>query len=296
MITKEMTMLEIKELLGNESDALMYGIPDWFIRNGNLNYYGLKQKHGAWQIDDMYDALNEYINIKHEVVWLQEHVGTIILHNNSEKNLVLLAGGGYGSVCTWAEGLPVAIDAYKKGFNVYLITYTVGEDSIFPKPIEDLALIMKYLINRFNIKDYWISGFSAGAHLSALWALDELGYKKYNLLKPSKEILVYPLILIDDTGDDIELEKLISKRVGGKYKQYNLTQYINSNYPKTYIVRGLNDSTLGNKHTKELTEAFNKYNIEYYLDEYNNADHGFGLGGNTEAKGWFDKAYEFLNK
>lgn len=297
IFNKNTTMLELKQILGNNSDALMYGVPDWFVRNGNLNYDGLLKKHPDWSIAEMFDCMELFLKTPHQIHWLKDKVGTIALYQGEDHpNMILLAGGGYGSVCTWAEGLPVAMEAYKRGYNVYLPTYSVSEENLFPKPIEDMKDIVSFLVMEYHIKDYVIGGFSAGAHLAIWWGLEDKGAKHYNLPSPKAEILVYPLVVIDDSKDDKELRDLIAKRIGGNPSYYDVDQYITSSFPKTYIVRGKNDTTLCFEHARRLIEKFNQYNISYIYDEYENANHGFGLGGTTDAQGWFDKALKFIEK
>lgn len=41
IFNRKTTMLELKQILGKDSDALMCKVPDWFIGNAGLDYDGI---------------------------------------------------------------------------------------------------------------------------------------------------------------------------------------------------------------------------------------------------------------
>ena len=48
--------------------------------------------------------------------------------------VVVCPGGGY-SMCSPREADPIALQYLSKGYNAFVLYYTVGEKAVFPKPL-----------------------------------------------------------------------------------------------------------------------------------------------------------------
>lgn len=85
--------------------------------------------------------------------------------------LLVLPGGGY-QYCSAREADPVAFPFLKAGYQVFILHYSVGEDAVWPHPLEDYEQAMELIRSR---ADAWalypdkiaVLGFSAGGHLAA---------------------------------------------------------------------------------------------------------------------------------
>lgn len=97
--------------------------------------------------------------------------------------LLVIPGGGYGMVCSDREGEPIALAFLARGYNTFVLHYSVGEDAKFPRPLADASLAMQYI--REHAEEFCIDparvfavGFSAGGHLcgslGTLWNSEEL--------------------------------------------------------------------------------------------------------------------------
>lgn len=110
--------------------------------------------------------------------------------------VLVLPGGGY-QMCSDREAEPVALSYMAEGYQAFILRYTVGKESVFPKPLRDAEKALQTLHER---ADEWrvdksriaVVGFSAGGHLAA--ALGTMGK-----VKPAALILCYPCIL-ESTG------------------------------------------------------------------------------------------------
>ncbi len=69
----------------------------------------------------------------------------------SKPSVVLCAGGAYFAVCTMVESLPTARHFLEKGYQVFLLTYRVGEPGVTPRSIDDLARAIKYLCDHATL-------------------------------------------------------------------------------------------------------------------------------------------------
>ena len=118
--------------------------------------------------------------------------------HGKKPTIIICAGGGYMGVCSAVEGYPVAARFNDLGYNAFLVNYRVSQKKIMPRPIDDLAAAVRFILGRksqFGLDDeYVLCGFSAGANLISLFGTDNLGYKKYGLPKPKAMIPVVELL------------------------------------------------------------------------------------------------------
>ncbi len=57
-------------------------------------------------------------------------------------------------MCSPREADPIALQYSAKGYNTFVLYYTVGENAVFPKPLIDLSKAMK--IVRENAKEWGV--------------------------------------------------------------------------------------------------------------------------------------------
>lgn len=94
------------------------------------------------------------------------------MHHENRKRpcMVVCPGGGYG-MCSQRESEPIALKFLSKGFNVFVLTYSVAPHR-FPAQLREVAAVMELI---YKNADDWhcdtnkvaIIGFSAGGHLAA---------------------------------------------------------------------------------------------------------------------------------
>lgn len=217
---------------------------------------------------------------------------------DSDKVAVIIPGGGYCNVCSYSEGWPIAQEMWGRGYNCFVVYYRISPDAIMPKPIEDVACLIKYIMRNYpelNMSDYLLTGFSAGGHLAGIWATKQ-GYFKYNLPKPKYLSLIYPVI-------DLSFNKGVSKEncLGKNCTAEDLAKYsvytnVDENYPETYLLQGKNDQCIMFENSVIMDKALTENNVKHKYVVYDDAPHGFGVGIDTCAEGWIDDMLEFFNK
>ena len=113
-------------------------------------------------------------------------------HMNSRRAVLVIPGGGY-YMCSAREAEPVAFKFLAEGFAAFILRYSLNENSVFPKPLEDAEQALGLI--RENSSEWGVDpdriaaiGFSAGGHLAA--ALSAQGR-----VRPNAQILGYPCIL-----------------------------------------------------------------------------------------------------
>jgi len=85
--------------------------------------------------------------------------------------ILVIPGGGY-QFCSDREAEPVALPYLKAGYQAFILRYSIGEDAVWPNPLDDYDQAMELIRSRaeeWRIYEDKIAviGFSAGGHLAA---------------------------------------------------------------------------------------------------------------------------------
>ncbi len=59
--------------------------------------------------------------------------------------VLVIAGGGYQSVCNAMEGFPSAVELNEAGYNAFVLSYRVRIKPLMPRPIEDVARALRFI-------------------------------------------------------------------------------------------------------------------------------------------------------
>ena len=335
MISENSTIKEIKNdsILTEIAPYLIYNTAMDGTENlsdDSSTLRDIQKKTPTWSATDMAYGLNRIIEngkrgnqLLFQVYSLQEitlcpekqHVKLIYFPPSAsaekqKKFVILAAGGGYGAVCSLAEAFPVAAKLSELGFSVFCLNYRVaGTEPLFPKPMEDLAAAYAFLKkheNEFEIDTdhYAVGGFSAGGHLAASWGLPELGYKKYNYPAPELLLLGYPLLsvwrtlqLLPENYQKAMLNAYLGTDHSEKTcKPYNIDEMADNDYPAVFMIQAENDDVVPIWNTSEFFEKLKERKVSCEYEHPKTGGHGFGLGSETEANGWIERAVTFWKK
>ncbi|MCD7892789.1 MAG: alpha/beta hydrolase [Erysipelotrichaceae bacterium] len=243
----------------------------------------------------------------------KEEVQISYFETNANAPLaIIVPGGGYHKVCTMLEGVPIAGKLLTNGFNIALLRYRTNQKGVLPKPLEDFAYALKHLQNKgISINNYIVVGFSAGGHLSGSWAIEKLGYGKYNLPKPKMLILGYPLLatwIYDEklkhrdqlTNDEIILCEDTLNNMLGDYTEeeinlYSVDKQIDENYPPLYFIHSKNDELVDYHGAIEMDKKLNEFHVKHQFRLLEDCGHGFALSFHHRetVQGWMDIALDF---
>ena len=289
----------------------------------------IQQRNPTWSAKNMAYGLNAVLDLSNgqrpflysvydgkEVAAEPEKACVKLMHfpakerKEDAKTAILAAGGGYGAVCSLCEAFPVAAKMRELGIHVFCLNYRVaGKDALFPKPMEDMAAAYAFLKKSEKelgicLKDYAAGGFSAGGHLAACWGTKKLGYRKYGFEKPKALLLDYPLINIWRTMKNLP-EPIKNMMLGGllglpfsenKCKPYDVDLAVDEDYPATYMIQAENDTTVPIWNCRELAEKLETLGVPYEYELVPGGGHGYGLGTDTPAEGWVERAVDFWKR
>ena len=206
-----------------------------------------------------------------------------------------MAGGGYNTVCTLPEEIPVSVELHKKGMTVFSFVYPVKEDS--KSAIECLKSFIEFLFkhaDRLNIdmEDYMVLGFSAGGHLAASVSTDNLGITSCS--KPLLLGLSYPVITMGEYKEPGTFNNLLGEEYTQEdIEKYSVELHVGEDYSNCFIWQCNRDCVVPFKNSLLLAEALKNKNIDYRLESFDSDVHGYGIAKNKIADGWVDRLYDY---
>lgn len=131
---------------------------------------------------------------------------SVMSQSRGPRPAVLVCPGGGYEYCSDREAEPIALSFYEKGYQAFVLYYSLKEEAGAMRPLMDASFSM--ILLRDNAKDWQIdpdhiavAGFSAGGHVAAslgiLWDHEELKAKmdtQKGKNRPNAMILGYPVI------------------------------------------------------------------------------------------------------
>ena len=202
--------------------------------------------------------------------------------------VIVIPGGGY-QFCSDREADPVAMPFLAAGYDVFILRYSVGENAVWPTPLNDYDEAYEYIISR---ADEWkvmkdkiaVIGFSAGGHLAAAAAT----MAKH---RPQAAILGYPVIR-EDTVQECE------KTAPG------IPEHVSYDTCPCFIFATRTDSVVPIQNTIDMLNALNQYQVSFECHIYSHGPHGFSTGDSSvqgvdtiiagRAKDWVEDSIKWL--
>ena len=197
--------------------------------------------------------------------------------------VVICPGGGYFYLSP-REGDPVAMAYSAKGFQTFILSYSLREDVAGFAPLQELdwaiGLIREHaedwLVDETKIA---VCGFSAGEHLALAGGL--LGKNR-----PNAMVLGYPAVSIRIPGSDFMLQMLSGKDqpLETDAPWVDLTKQVTPDAPPLFVFT-TGDDALTRDGTMELVRAYheNGRTCEYHL--FQKGPHGYSLANAAAADG-----------
>jgi len=212
---------------------------------------------------------------------------------NIEKRpaVLIFPGGGY-RFCSDREAEPVAMAYLSEGYHAFILRYTVGPESVWPRPLEDAEKAMELI--RAKSSEWMVDtdriaviGFSAGGHLAA--ALSTIGRNK-----PNATILGYPCILDD------RCSRLCTPKPG-------LDDKVTGETPPAFLFTTSDDKVVPAENTLAFIKALDEADIPYEAHIFQSGPHGISLAKDHTCAGredfinpriskWFEMSIGWLKE
>lgn len=254
----------------------------------------------VWPKEAIIDSLNFLCGLfyKKQLRFLNKEYSALgLMQKERSKVVIVLAGGGYDTVCTLPEDLPVSVELFKKGFSVFSFKYPVKEkakDAIHAlKTFINLLFRQEIKLN-IDMDDYMIIGFSAGGHLVAEMGTDNFGLSNDNIPLPKLLGLCYPVITMGDKAEVITRKNLLNENpTTEEINDYSIELHVDENYPNCFIWQCERDSLVPFDNSLLMVKALEKSHVDYRFEHFDSDVHGYGIGKGTVADGWLDRLVDY---
>ena len=199
--------------------------------------------------------------------------------------VIVVPGGGYGMVSK-REGEPVAHAFLAKGFQVFILTYRVGEEVRYPEQLCEIAAAVDYVkkhADEFSVnpQEVFAVGFSAGGHLVGNLCVEHQNIQQKTGVALDCNLtaagLSYPVITQDGghMGSYINLLNGYTDEAKEElFKTLNLNNAVSEQTPPAFIWTTASDNVVPADNAMRYALALAKKNIGYELHVYPAGLHG----------------------
>jgi acetyl esterase/lipase len=229
--------------------------------------------------------------------------------------VVLVPGGGYFGVSE-REGEPVALRLLGLGYHVFQLRYTTrdtksetDEDNISDQALEDLAKTFEYIHTKAELffvdtSKLILMGFSAGGHLSAMFAtygqtapfLEGRLYSP-SVYRPACLVLGYPVVdytemmRVVDASASTELQDFwqashqyvfgTSKPTAEQLRLKSPITYVTEDMVPTFLWHTVEDGLVPHENVLTFVKILAAKRVPYELHLYQVGVHGLALSDET---------------
>lgn len=240
-------------------------------------YFGVEKPKGANGI------LNSYIIEPCEEMGL----------NRLRPAMIVTGGGAYYGISD-REKEPIALHFLAKGFDAFVLEYSVYPLSYPHSLMEGFMAIAYIRENADNLgidkEHIAVAGFSAGGHLAGMLAtlFEEDCVKKAlgeraKICRPDAVVLAYPVI----TSGEFEQTDSIFSLSGGDKKlaeQLALEKRVNEKSAPAFIWATTEDKIVPVENSFLMATAYRKHNVPFELHIFEKGEHGLSLATKETQK------------
>ena len=229
-------------------------------------------------------------------------------------SVIVCPGGAYAFVSE-REAEPVAFRFFARGYNVFILNYSVGEDAKNFLPLRELSETVRLV--RERAEEYGtdpahvaVCGFSAGGHLAAslgtMWNDPEL-LKVYDhrggANRPDAMILGYPVITADEFAHVESIENVSGCKKGTPgYEYFSLDRRVSETACPAFLWHTVPDDCVPVENSLKLASALHRAGVPFEAHLFPTGGHGMSVC--TEESGsrddynakWMDLCLDWLDR
>lgn len=224
------------------------------------------------------------------------------LHPDTDKRpcMLVVPGGGYCMCCSHEGELP-AMEFYKRGMNVLVLSYTTDITMSVPlkrQPLEDISRAVRFIrkkADRYCIDPdkLYIMGFSAGGHVCGSLAVHFDDVKDidpaYNEIsnRPTGVILSYPVITTGEYTHKESVKALLGDDPTDEELAYfSLEKQVKGNTPPCFIWQTQEDGLVPVENSYLFAMALRRHKVPFAHYVFPRGPHGLTIANDTFFKGW----------
>lgn len=228
--------------------------------------------------------------------------------------VVIFPGGGYVFLSA-RESDPPAAAFFAKGYQVFLLDYSIGEQATDFRPLIDASLTLMKI--RENAAEWGILpdriavlGFSAGGHAAAglgtLWdspALKKRIDTKGGRNRPDAMVLCYPVITMGELTHPGSRDALLGKNPTEEMiRLFSLENQVGPGTPPAFLWHTVEDRSVPVENTLMFAAALRRNRIPFECHLYPKGAHGLSMCNaevhteNPHCATWFPLCAEWLGE
>lgn len=205
--------------------------------------------------------------------------------NDKKRPCMIVCPGGAYSFCSKREAEPIGVHFLPKGFNVFVMDYSVAPNK-FPTQLCEVAAAVELIyenadIWNCNTEKIAIIGFSAGGHLAAHYS-NAFDCKEVREVFPdskpvSASLLCYPVITADpkhsNKGSFINLlgkENLSEEDLN----RFSCDRLVSKNTPPAFLWHTAEDDCVPVMNSLLYANSLDKFKIPFEMHIYPFGPHG----------------------
>lgn len=226
---------------------------------------------------------------------------TAYLHEDGVKRpcVLVVPGGGY-CVVSPSEGELVALKFYEKGYQTFVLTYTVNLLQTAPlklQPLNDISRAVRYIRSRageFAVDENRLAvcGFSAGGHLCGSLCVHyedvEDMAEQYRGIsnRPNVAILCYPVITSGEKAHRGSFISLCGKDAAPEELEYmSLEKQVTEKMPPCFLWATATDATVPVENSEMFEQACREKGVPCAFHMFSYGKHGLSLANEDWANG-----------
>ena len=203
-----------------------------------------------------------------------------------DRPAVLICPGGAYEFCSDRESDPPAFAFLKRGYQAFVLRYTVGKEKARGmQPLREVSAALSLL--REHAKEWHIlpdqiavMGFSAGGHLAAslgvLWDLPELGCPD-GKNRPDALILCYPVITSGEFAHRQSLQNVSGETDPDKQAFWSLETHVNPKTPPAFLWHTYEDDAVPVENSLLFVSALRRAGVPCEFHLFEKGCHGLSL-------------------
>ena len=226
---------------------------------------------------------------------------TSYIHEDDVKRpCILVVPGGAYCVVAPSEGELVALKFYEKGYQAFVLTYTVNYLQTVPlklQPLQDISRTVRYIrghAEEFAVieDELTVCGFSAGGHLCGSLCVhyDDIQdpdeeYKKISN-RPDSAILNYPVITSGEKAHRGSFIALLGEDASPEELEYmSLEKQVTEQTPPCFLWATATDETVPVENSEMYIQACREKGVPCAFHMFSSGQHGLSLADDDWANG-----------
>ena len=220
--------------------------------------------------------------------------------------ILIIPGGGYGTVCESTEGSPIGRKFNKLGYHAFILDYRTSP-ARFPAPQQDAMRAMKMIranAEKWNVipDQIYSCGFSAGAHLAGSLGvicddIDASAQDECDLFShiPDGMLLCYGVLAFEEWSELGTQKNLLGENFRDIRKNVSLPEFVTDRTPPAFLMHTICDQVVPYRNSIVFAQAMAQAERPCRLSLNYWGDHGMLLGKNTlDTVTWPEEADRFF--